>query len=182
MLRLDETATTAMAASKTSAIPSQTGGRPAALMARRSSTPMRPVPASCAVSHQHTGMMHRLPGLSAAHRIGHCGGRLLAPRRCQARASAVRRCTGPPLMPPRSNCNHAFLAPSARVGGSCDFAGAVPGQEAIHVLDPPRTVILVKHRADTVRHPLRVACIHVELAQNPAALIGDGDGYLDRPW
>jgi len=43
--------------------------------------------------------MHRLPGLSAAHRIGHCGGRLLAPWRCQARASAVRRCTGPPLMP-----------------------------------------------------------------------------------
>src|SRR5215471_15455853 len=71
---------------------------------------------------------------------------------------------------------------TARVGRSCDFAGAVPGQEAIHVLDPPRTVILVKHRADTVRHPLRVARIHVELAQSPAALIGDGDGYLDRPW
>src|SRR5260370_13140246 len=59
-------------------------------------------------------------------------------------------------------------------------ARAVVGQEAIGVLASPWPVVVAEHRADGVRHPLRVAGIHVEVAHHAPVLVGDRDRCLDR--
>src|SRR5215472_9412529 len=58
--------------------------------------------------------------------------------------------------------------------------GAVAGQRAIGALAFPRPVGEVEHAADRAEHELGVADIQVELADQAAVLVGDGDGRLDR--
>src|SRR5215467_5511164 len=55
------------------------------------------------------------------------------------------------------------------------------GQHAIDILIRPSPVVAAKHPADRFNHPLSVACIEVELADQVTVLVRNGHHCLDRP-
>jgi len=54
-------------------------------------------------------------------------------------------------------------------------------QQAIYVLIRPRPVVAIEHPANRFDHPLCVARVQVEVADQMTVLVGDGDCRLDRP-
>jgi hypothetical protein len=54
------------------------------------------------------------------------------------------------------------------------------GKQALDVLAPPRPVIQGEHPTDGIDHELGVAGVKVELADEAAVAVGDGEGRLDR--